>query len=205
MVLVLIITNRSPSGAAPQRCSRSSLICSCYLAIKVNHCDREMKRLLIWVRLQPSCKWLGRFFFRRRRELRILPGFFLQKLFARCLKMFAEDFSGSGWSLFSRGSNNDGQAKDSPTCNCTRAQSTKRQRLVKGDQARGLSSASPGERGWLAGGRRGLATGARQRNSRLFTFRLQPPFCFAFFPPSFPALPPHPPKRTSAALWDARH
>lgn len=50
----------------------------------------------------------------------------------------------------------------------------------------------PSERGWLVGGRRGLATGAGQRNSGLFTFSHQPslfrPFSLPF--PLSPS-PPH--------------
>lgn len=44
----------------------------------------------------------------------------------------------------------------------------------------------PSQQDWLVGGR-GLATGAGQRNSRLFTFSLQPPLfsIFLCFPPYF--------------------
>lgn len=51
----------------------------------------------------------------------------------------------------------------------------------------------PSERGWLVGGRRGLATGAGQRNSRLFTFLLQPSLFRLFSPLSSVFLySPHP-------------
>lgn len=51
----------------------------------------------------------------------------------------------------------------------------------------------PSEQGWLVGGRRGLATGAGQRNSGLFTFSLQPSlfslFCVFLYSPHSALLP----------------
>lgn len=66
-----------------------------------------------------------------------------------------------------------------------------------------------GKQGRLVGGRRGLATGARQRNSRLFTFSLwlSP---FLLFPSFFPLTPhiqqssPFPSQRKTTVQWKAR-